>query len=263
MTRSTMPGLRPGALEELRAPRELLANVLDRTGLGCGYTLVSGPLGPVHAGFGPRGLMAIRRLDEPGDFEAWFLREFRRRVQPRASLPAPLAGQLEEALAGRGSPPLDLRQLSDFQRSVLRATASIPRGEVRTYAWVAREAGRPLAVRATGSALARNPIPFVIPCHRVVRSDWRLGKYSGGGPEAKRAVLTAEGLDTGLLDELARTGIRYHGSTGTRVFCVPSCGRPQLAGGAERVGFRSAQEAVASGYRPCRTCRPVEGAAAA
>ena len=263
MTLVDLPGLRPGTLEELRAPASLLPEVLDRAGLGHGYASFEGPVGEVHVAFGPRGLTAIRRVGVPDDFEEWYRNELHRPVRRHDSLPQPLARQLEAALAGSPPPPVDLRQLSDFQRAVLAATASIPRGEVRTYSWVAREAGRPLAVRATGSALARNPIPFVIPCHRVVRSDWRLGEYSGGGPAAKRSVLAREGLDPSLLEELARSGVRYLGNSAERWFCVPSCGGLQGSTLAERTGFRSAEEALAEGYRPCASCRPVALAPAA
>ncbi|MFN2452205.1 MAG: methylated-DNA--[protein]-cysteine S-methyltransferase [Candidatus Dormibacteria bacterium] len=262
MTSSPISGLRPGVLESLRAPHELRAAVLDRTGLGCAYALYDGPVGPVHVGYGPRGLMAIRRADLADDFESWFEAEFHRRVRRAAALPAALSAGLDAALAGQPSPPLDLRHLSEFQRAVLAATATIPRGEVRTYGWVAREAGHPLAVRAAGSALARNPIPFVIPCHRVVRSDWRLGNYSGGGPGAKRAVLAREGLDADLLDELARSGVRYHGTVATGFFCVPSCGGQRAVAAPGKVGFQTAQDAVAAGYVPCAACRPVAAVAA-
>ena len=68
----------------------------------------------------------------------------------------------------------DLRRLSPFERDVLRKTLEIPRGEARTYGWIAREIGRPGAVRAVGSALNKNPIPLLIPCHRVVRSDGQI-----------------------------------------------------------------------------------------
>ncbi|MER3421295.1 MAG: cysteine methyltransferase, partial [Chloroflexota bacterium] len=80
------------------------------------------------------------------------------------------------------------------QRRVLEKTAEIPRGEVRPYAWVAREIGAPGAVRAVGTALGHNPIPFIIPCHRVVRADGSLGEYSGGGPAVKARVLAYEGV---------------------------------------------------------------------
>jgi O-6-methylguanine DNA methyltransferase len=74
----------------------------------------------------------------------------------------------------------------------------IPAGQVRPYGWIASEIGRPKAVRAVGTALGRNPVPLLIPCHRVVRTDGRVGDYAFG-PPAKRALLAAEGLDPDAL----------------------------------------------------------------
>ena len=88
---------------------------------------------------------------------------------------------------------VDLRGLTPFQADVLAVTRTIPPGETRTYAWVAEQVGRPRAVRAVGSALAANPVPLVIPCHRVTRSDGTTGDYALGA-EAKVALLAAEGV---------------------------------------------------------------------
>ena len=119
--------------------------------------------------------------------------------------------------------PLNLDQLPDFERQVLLKTLEIPRGEVRPYAWVAAELGRPLAVRAVGNALARNPVPFVMPCHRVVRSDGRIGNYGAGGPTAKRALLESEGLDTPSSSDCRPTASGFIGSDTTHIYCYPSC----------------------------------------
>ena len=86
---------------------------------------------------------------------------------------------------------LDLRGHTDFERDVWLKALEIPRGEVRPYGWVAAEIGRPKAVRAVGSACATNPLPVVVPCHRVVRSDGSVGGYLGGA-DAKRTLLTLE-----------------------------------------------------------------------
>lgn len=91
--------------------------------------------------------------------------------------------------------PVELDRLARFQRDVLTATRAIPRGEVRTYHSIAATIGSPAAVRAVGTALARNPIPILVPCHRVVRADGVLGEYSGGGTEVKARILRWEGLD--------------------------------------------------------------------
>jgi methylated-DNA-[protein]-cysteine S-methyltransferase len=83
---------------------------------------------------------------------------------------------------------------SEFQEKVLRAEHAIPRGSVSTYERIARHIGKPTAARAVGSALARNPFPLIIPCHRVIRSDGTLGGYQGG-TKMKRALLGMEGID--------------------------------------------------------------------
>jgi methylated-DNA-[protein]-cysteine S-methyltransferase len=89
--------------------------------------------------------------------------------------------------------PLDLHRAGPFQRGVLNAIRAIPFGETRSYAWVARAIGAPSATRAVGRALARNPIPIIIPCHRVIASDGSLGGYGGGLP-LKRRLLELEGI---------------------------------------------------------------------
>ena len=81
-----------------------------------------------------------------------------------------------------------------FRGAALRACAAIPLGQVATYAQIARAAGSPGAARAVGSAMAANPVPVIVPCHRVVRTDGRLGEYGMGGPEVKARMLRAEGV---------------------------------------------------------------------
>ena len=87
--------------------------------------------------------------------------------------------------------PYDLRGLSPFTRAVLRAAAKIPYGEVRSYRWIAERLGMPEAARAVGNALGRNPIPIIIPCHRVVRADGSVGGYALG-PAWKKRLLKLE-----------------------------------------------------------------------
>jgi methylated-DNA-[protein]-cysteine S-methyltransferase len=108
---------------------------------------------------------------------------------------APLAEQVREFLAGtRGSfdVELDLSYVKGFRRDVLLLTAQIPRGHVVTYAELARRAGSPRAFRAVGHAMATNPIPLAIPCHRVIGSNGSLHGY-GGGLDMKRRLLAIEG----------------------------------------------------------------------
>ncbi len=87
-----------------------------------------------------------------------------------------------------------MQRYSEFQQKVWMACAAIPRGEVRTYRWIAEHIGRPKAVRAVGSALGKNPFAPIIPCHRVIKSDGTLGGYSGlGGVKTKKEMLKKEG----------------------------------------------------------------------
>jgi len=89
---------------------------------------------------------------------------------------------------------LDLSGLTEFERKALRAARGIGYGEVRSYGWVAERAGRPRAARAVGNAMAKNPLPIIIPCHRVIRSDGNPGGFSTrGGVETKRRLLALEG----------------------------------------------------------------------
>lgn len=92
----------------------------------------------------------------------------------------------------RGVAPGAWSRLTAFERAVYRAAAAIPRGQTRSYGWVARRIGRPGAARAVGNALHRNPFAPRIPCHRVVRADGTLGGYAGG-PARKRSLLRREG----------------------------------------------------------------------
>lgn len=115
----------------------------------------------------------------------------------------PVARQLTEYFAGTRREftlPLDLADVPAFRRDVLRAMAAIPHGATSSYAELAAAAGRPRAVRAAGSACATNPVPVVVPCHRVLRSDGSLGAY-GGGLAMKAELLRREGvpLDAPLL----------------------------------------------------------------
>jgi O-6-methylguanine DNA methyltransferase len=92
------------------------------------------------------------------------------------------------------APPVDLSGLPDFERRALEATVTIPRGEVRSYAWVAGKAGSPRGARATGQAMKKNPVPLIVPCHRVIDSAGTPGGY-GGRLDVKRKLLELEGAD--------------------------------------------------------------------
>ncbi len=113
-----------------------------------------------------------------------------------------------------------------------------------------------------GSALGHNPVPLIVPCHRVVRSDGLLGQYSLGGPENKRTILASEGVDLPRLEQLASSGIRYIGSDTTKIFCLPTCRHARRVTDRHRLEFHSAAEGQARGYRACKVCRPASAYAA-
>jgi O-6-methylguanine DNA methyltransferase len=247
---------RLAALQE-RAPASLLPGVLDRAGLADHYVTRPSPLGPVFVAFTSRGISLVGLAPGPEAFAERHRARFGRPALP-AEPPARLAAALEKALAeGRtGRLPLDPAGLSPFQEAVLRKAAEIPPGEVRPYGWVAAEIGHPGSQRAVGNALAANPVPLVVPCHRVVRADGRLGRYSLGADDNKRLLLEAEGLDVAAYERLAARGVRYLGSATTRIYCHPSCRHARRIIERRRMEFRDARAAGAAGYHPCRYCRP-------
>ncbi|MCJ7725329.1 MAG: methylated-DNA--[protein]-cysteine S-methyltransferase [Acidimicrobiia bacterium] len=251
-------------LADLRepAPADLLPNVLAATGLADRFVARISPIGEIYVAFNDLGVSAVDVAAGPAAFAAWFRERFDRPAFPTDEIPTAIAGRLDKAIAeGRpGNLPLDLRSVTPFQARVLMKTAEIPRGEVRPYGWVAGEIGSPSATRAVGSALARNPMPVVIPCHRVVRSDGVLGRYSMGEDANKQRLLEAEGLDVGGFIDLASRGVRLVGSDTTHIYCHPTCRDARRITTPHRVEFRSASQAEANGYRACKRCRPAVAA---
>jgi methylated-DNA-[protein]-cysteine S-methyltransferase len=173
-----------------------LAEHADAAGLlDVGYATVDSPVGPLLVAATPAGVVRVSFAREGFDDVLETLAE---RVSPRlleapARLDAPRR-QIEEYFDGRRSAfdvPVDWRLSSGFRARVLHAIASIPYGRTGTYRTVATAAGNPAAVRAAGTACATNPVPIIVPCHRVVRSDGTMGRY-GGGEAAKRLLLEHE-----------------------------------------------------------------------
>lgn len=175
------------------------ATAASREGLvDVAVAVLDTPVGPVLAATTARGLAMLQYL-RGGDVDGP-LEELSRRISPRIlELPerlSPVEHQLRAYFAGERR-TFDLAvdwELAggEFARRVLQATARIPYGQVRTYTDVAGEAGNPRATRATGNALGANPVPIVVPCHRVVRMGGGLGGYSGG-LDVKRHLLALEG----------------------------------------------------------------------
>jgi O-6-methylguanine DNA methyltransferase len=225
------------------------------TGLVDGYEYHESHVGRVMVAFNPSGVSAVDLADDR--FEERFLARHGRRLLP-AEPPSAWRQHIDEAIEA-GTPgriPVDLRSVTPFQAVVLTTAASIPRGEVRPYGWLAKEVDHPGATRAVGSTMARNPIPLIIPCHRVVRADGRIGEYSLGGPHNKWELLDHEGVDPRHLEELATHRVRVQGNSSTGIFCHPTCHALRRSKEANIVDFSSAGAARSAGFRPCQICRP-------
>ena len=164
------------------------------------YAVVDTPIGQVVAANTRRGLACLSYEDHDGGLDA-VLDRLAAKLSPRI-LEAParlddVRRELDEYFEHRRTTfdlPLDWALVSPFGRKVLHATANIPFGEVSTYAKVAAEAGSPKATRAAGNALGANPMPIVVPCHRVLHTGRKgIGNYTGG-VHRKEALLRLEGV---------------------------------------------------------------------
>jgi methylated-DNA-[protein]-cysteine S-methyltransferase len=167
--------------------------------LDVAYATVDSPFGPLLVAATPRGLVKISFPLVYDDGET--LEELAQRISPRM-LEAPeqldeIRRQLDRYFEGRLTEfdlPLDWQLTSGFQGKVQHAIARIPYGQTRSYTEMARSAGNERAVRAAGTACGANPIPVVVPCHRVLRTGGALGGYGGGLP-MKEALLELEGVE--------------------------------------------------------------------
>jgi methylated-DNA-[protein]-cysteine S-methyltransferase len=181
------------ALDDLRAT---LARRAEEEGLlDVAYRTLDSPVGPLLLAATPEGLVRVAFQTEDVDS---VLSELAAQVSPRVLL-APerldaVASELEEYFAGRRHAfdvRVDLRLARGFRRAVLERLTQVPYARTVSYAELAARAGSPRAVRAVGTACALNPVPLVVPCHRVVRSDGAPGSYRGGA-EVKRRLLAME-----------------------------------------------------------------------
>jgi methylated-DNA-[protein]-cysteine S-methyltransferase len=186
----------------LPQPPPVSAALADRASaeglLDVAYATVDSPLGPLIAAATPRGLARLAYAEPGGADEV--LEQLARRLSPRM-LEAParldeVRRELEEYFEGGRAAfdlPIDWALTAGFTTRVLQATARVGFGSTTSYASVAAEAGSPRAVRAAGNSLGSNPMPIVVPCHRVLRSGGALGGYTGG-LERKEFLLRLEGV---------------------------------------------------------------------
>ena len=196
---------------DLRALRDRLARRAAGEGiLDVAYAPMDSPIGELTVFVTPRGLVRLSYPGEPLDAQ---LAQLAQRISPRI-LAAPertdaVRRELEAYFGGRlhrFETPVDWRLVGGFSGEVLRATARVPYGSLTTYRDVAAAAGSPLAFRAAGNALHVNPIPILVPCHRVVPSSGSLGGY-GGGVERKEVLLRLEGAPLPARNPIMQPGV--------------------------------------------------------
>ena len=187
---------RIGPVDASAAHERFLRRAIEEGLVDVAYAPVDSPLGELVAAVTPRGLVRLAYEDGRGDA---VLSELAARVSPRViEAPARLDDvrrQLDEYFEGRRDTfalGIDWTLARGFTRRVLQSTAKVPFGELATYREVASGAGNAAAVRAAGNALGANPMPIVVPCHRVVRTGGALGGYTGG-VERKEYLLSLEG----------------------------------------------------------------------
>jgi methylated-DNA-[protein]-cysteine S-methyltransferase len=249
LLREAAPHLRPRG-DPSRLVERIVACGTDRM-FSC-----DSPLGEIYVGVSGKGVCLVGRADSPEQFARRYRKRFGRLLSWGTDVKScRLAERTAAALAGEKiRVPVDLSETTSFQRRVLEVVAGIPRGEVRPYVWVAHEAGSPKASRAVGTVMAKNPVPLLVPCHRVVRNDGTIGRYAFGAKE-KVGLLETEGVSVGKL-----TGSPYLATPTTGIVCYATCRNARRIRPENRRPFRSVKNATAAGYRPCQVCRPTVGA---
>jgi methylated-DNA-[protein]-cysteine S-methyltransferase len=187
---------RVGPVDASAAQERFLRRAIEEGLVDVAYAPVDSPVGELVVAVTPRGLVRLAYEDGRGDA---VLSELAARVSPRViEAPARLDDvrrQLDEYFGGRRQSfdlGIDWTLARGFTRRVLQSTAKVPFGELATYREVASGAGNAAAVRAAGNALGANPMPIVVPCHRVVRTGGAMGGYTGG-VERKEYLLSLEG----------------------------------------------------------------------
>lgn len=247
----------PTPAVEMAARAELQVRLADLRSRLLTYRVFDSPLGRILIGRTEQGVSLVRFLGRGGVPRLPGLEAVRDGEEIRR-----LYRELLEYLQGRRTRlewPLDLRLArSDFHRMVLELTARIPYGAVTSYANVARDLGRPSAVRAVAQALRANPVPIVIPCHRVVGADGDLTGYAGKRIGLKQRLLAVEGIQTVRKPSDLRVlrEAMYVRDGHEPEYCVPTCGALPRRSLAELTLFASRERAESCGLRPCITCRP-------
>jgi methylated-DNA-[protein]-cysteine S-methyltransferase len=244
------------------ARAELESRLADLRRRLVSFGIFSSPLGPILIARSELGVSLVRYLTGGGSVASEVRRHLgEEAIEDRAATDA-LYAELVEYIEGRRTRldwPLDLRGArSDFQRRVLDATAQLPYGAVASYAGIARRIGVPTAARPVAQALRWNPLPIVIPCHRVIGSSGALVGYAGKRVALKQRLLAIEGVRAvpARGDFRVPRAAMYALQVGESEYCLPICGSLASRPLSELMLFGSRERAEAAGFAPCTTCRP-------
>jgi methylated-DNA-[protein]-cysteine S-methyltransferase len=250
----------PPDVDEGSARERLVARLSDLRRRRMRYGVFSSPLGPLLIARTDDGVSLVEYLGSDADLA--------RSTLGRPSAPDAVEDttavetfyrELLEYLEGRRARldwPIDLQLTrSEFHRGVLQATAAIPYGAVCSYAGIATEVGQPTASRAVAQALRRNPLPIIVPCHRVIGSSGALVGYAGDKLDLKRRLLAVEGV-TAQTARIRRDAM-YVTMPREAFYCLPTCTWIPTAEQPHRfLFFGSRARAEAAGLAPCSDCRP-------
>jgi methylated-DNA-[protein]-cysteine S-methyltransferase len=244
------------------ARAELESRLADLRRRILAFGVFPSPLGPILIARSELGVSMVRYLEGTGSPLARARRLLGGDAHEDRAATEAFHRELLEYLEGRRTHldwPLDLGSArSDFQRRVLETTARLPYGGVTSYAGIARQIGAPQAARPVAQALRWNPVPIVVPCHRVIGSTGALTGYAGKKVALKQRLLAIEGVHTEAMrgDFRVPRDAMYARDLADVEYCLPTCGSLSRRPLAELVLFGSRERAEGAGLRPCTTCRP-------
>jgi O-6-methylguanine DNA methyltransferase len=250
----------PPAGDADAARQRLVARLADLRTRILGYRVFPSSLGPILIARSEHGVALVEYLPREGVSASRLFRMAGVEAEEDQGDLAALQQELLEYLDGRRDRldwPLDFRGArSDFERAVLEATAAVPYGAVASYTGIAGELGKPSAVRAVAQALRHNPLPIVVPCHRIVGSGGDLVGYAGSRVTLKEQLLELEGVPThhARRPRVARRALYHYEPNASREYCLPTCG--DIARRPIGLLFARREQAEARGLVPCTTCHP-------
>jgi methylated-DNA-[protein]-cysteine S-methyltransferase len=250
----------PPAGDVETARQRLMARLADLKTRIVSYRVFESPLGPILIGSSEHGVALVEYLGQGGVAGSRLFRMAGVDPHEDGAEIERLGRELLDFLGGRRTRldwPLDLRAArSDFERAVLEATAAVPYGAVESYRGIAGDLGKPEAVRAVAQALRHNPLPIVVPCHRIIGSGGDLVGYAGNRVGLKEQLLSVEGVPTlrERTPRIARRALYHYEPNPSREYCLPTCG--DIARRPIGMLFTSRAQAEARGLLPCSACHP-------